>query len=261
MHLVLVGDDGSEAAAGAVAWATQLATERDARLLVVQITGTGKDAPVGPPDERVEIVHEDHPASGITMTAQDRDADLIVLGRRGGGGFPSLPIGTTAHHVAAAAGRPVVVVPPMDEPPHQPLVQRVVVGIDGLPGSAEAAAWSIRNFGGAHFTVVHAVELAPVFAQLGDDNGELYDRAQARAAALLRDQWSRPFLDAGVAFDTVVEEGGPAEVVLRVATRTNADLVVVGRRGNFPMRGTLGGVSQRVLAYAPCAAATVPSPA
>ncbi len=64
--------------------------------------------------------------------------------------------------------------------------------------------------------------------------------------------WTRPFTDAGAEFDTVVEDGAPAEVLLSVATRTSADLVVVGRRDHHLLRGTLGGVSQRVLAYSPC---------
>ena len=81
-----------------------------------------------------------------------------------------------------------------------------------------------------------------------------------RVASLIQDQWTRPFVDAGVSFDVLIDEGGPAELLLDAATGKGADLVVGGRRDHFPMRGTLGGVSQRVLAYAPCAAATVPTP-
>ena len=260
MYLVMAGDDGSAAAAGAVDWATRFAAEREARLLVVRIAGSGQDAPGDVPVEGVTIVHESHPASGIMVTAHDRDVDLVVLGRRGRGGFPSLPMGTTAHHVAAACGRPVVVVPPMEKPADQPLVERVIVGVDGFPGSLEAAAWTVRNFSDAHFTVVHALDLAPAFAQLGDDAGEMYDQARLRVAALLQDKWVRPFIDGGVSFDVFVDEGGPAELLLGAAAKNAADLVVVGRRDHFPLRGTLGGVSQRVLAYAPCAAATVPLP-
>lgn len=258
MHIVMAGDDGSEAAAGAVDWATRLAAERDSRVVVVRIAGAGQDAPGDVAVEGVTIVNESHPASGIMVAAHERDADLIVLGRRGRGGFPSLPIGTTAHHVAAASGRPVVVVPPMQMPVDRRLVERVVVGVDGLPGSGVAAAWTVENFGEAHFTVVHALDLAPAFAQVGDDTSEMYDRARLRATALMQDQWARPFIDGDVAFEVFIDEGGPAEVLLGAAARTAADLVVVGRRDHFPLRGTLGGVSQRVLAYAPCAALVVP---
>jgi nucleotide-binding universal stress UspA family protein len=261
MQLVLVGDDGSNAAARAVEWANRLVGERDAQLVRVRVAGAGQDAPSPEPVEGLTIVHESHPASGIMVAAHEHDADLVVLGRRGSGGFPSLPIGTTAHHVAAACARPVVVVPPMDEPGDQPLVEQVVVGVDGLPGSSEAAAWAVRSFGGARFTMVHALELAPAFAQADGDVGEMYDRARGRVEALMQEEWARPFLDADVHLDRFVDEGGPAEVLLGAAAQTAADLVVVGRRDHRPMRGTLGGVSQRVLAYAPCAAVIVPPPA
>jgi nucleotide-binding universal stress UspA family protein len=226
--------------------------------VVVRVAGAGQDAPSTDPVEGVTILNESHPASGLMVAAQDHDADLVVLGRRGGGGFPSLPIGTTAHHVAAACGRPVVVVPPTDRPSDRPLVERVVVGLDGREGSQEAAAWAVRNFNGAHFTVVHALDLAPAFALSDDEPGAMYERARVQVTTLIQDQWTRPFVDAGVSFDVLVDEGGPAELLLDAATRRDADLVIVGRRDHFPMRGVLGGVSQRVLAYAPCAAATVP---
>jgi nucleotide-binding universal stress UspA family protein len=259
MRLVMAGDDGSKAAVGAVEWAKRFATERDARLIVVRIAGAGQDAPDSSPVEGVVVLNESHPASGLMVAAHDHDVDLVVLGRRGSGGFPSLPIGTTAHQVAAACGRPVAVVPPVDPPVDRPLVERAVIGVDGLPGSEEAVAWAIRNLGDAHFTVVHALDLAPAFA-VSDDTGALYDRARRRAEALMQDEWARPFVDGNVSFDEVVAEGGPAELLLDAAAKTNADLVIVGRRDHFPMRGTLGGVSQRVLAYAPCAAVTVPFP-
>jgi nucleotide-binding universal stress UspA family protein len=260
MDLVLAGDDGSSQAEGAVGWARRFAEAREAELVVVRVTGAGQDAPADKPPDGASLVRDSHPASGIMIAADERDADLLVLGRRGQGGFPSLPIGTTAHHVAAASGRPVVVVPPMPELRDGPVVQRVVVGVDGLPGSLEAAAWAVRNFGDAEFTVIHALELAPAFAQAGDVDDDVYGRARARAVARLEDAWTGPFTDAGVTFDVVVEEGGPAEVLLGGAARLDADLVVVGRRDHAPMRGTLGGTSQRVLAYAPCAAAVVPLP-
>ena len=88
MQLVMAGDDGSAAAANAVDWATRFVAEREARLLVVRVAGTGQDAPGDVPVDGVTIVNESHPASGIMVAAHDRDADLIVLGRRGSGGFP-----------------------------------------------------------------------------------------------------------------------------------------------------------------------------
>ena len=163
MRMVLVGDDGSPAAARAVEWATRFGGERDAKVIALHVSADG-DEPVGAQEVERITVRDRHPAAALMETAAELDADLIVLGRRGRGGFPSLPIGTTAHHVAGASGRPVVVVPVDDAPADTPLVQRVVVGLDGLPGSDEAVRWAARNFEDAHFTAVHALELAPSLA-------------------------------------------------------------------------------------------------
>jgi nucleotide-binding universal stress UspA family protein len=142
----------------------------------------------------------------------------------------------------------------------EPLVQRVVVGIDGLPSSSTAAGWALEVCPSATFTAVHAVEIAPALIGIdGDDGARLYDRAHDRASMLMRD-WCQPFADAGAEFDIVIEEGGPAEVLLNTAAERSADLVVVGRRDHDLRRGILGSVSQRVLAYAPCPAVIVPPP-
>jgi nucleotide-binding universal stress UspA family protein len=151
-------------------------------------------------------------------------------------------------------------VPPTEKPIDPPLVERVIVGVDGLPGSLEAATWTIRNFNDAHFTVVHALDLASAFGQFDDGTTEMYHKARLRVASLMLNEWVRPFVDGGVSFDVFVDEGGSAELLLDAAVQSAADLIVVGRRDHSPLRGTLGGVSQRVLAYAPCAAATVPGP-
>jgi nucleotide-binding universal stress UspA family protein len=262
MRLVLVGDDGSDVAGVAVDWAARFALERDAQLFAVHVPAPGEDVEAPSRVEHV-IVREGHPAAAIMEAAHDLDADVIVLGRRGRGGFPSLPIGAIAHHVAAVSARPVVVIPARELSSHQPLVRQVVVGLDGMPETADAAAWAAQNFDDAHFIAVHALELAPAFAQSdGEPNAnDLYDRARARAVDLMRDHWCRPFVDAEVPFGTVVEEGGAAEVLIGTAARTAADVVVVSRRDRHLRRGTLGGVSQRVLAYAPCPVAMIPSPA
>lgn len=63
------------------------------------------------PDVRVteNLVHG-HP--GSTLVQESRGAQLLVVGRRGLGGFPGLVLGSVSLHVAHQAHCPVVVVPP-----------------------------------------------------------------------------------------------------------------------------------------------------
>jgi nucleotide-binding universal stress UspA family protein len=257
MRLVLAGDDGSDAAARAVAWAKLFAAERAVAVVAVRVGSSTQPDEDELGLERITI-SDRHPAAALMEVAADRDADLIVLGRRGAGGFPSLPIGTTAHVVAGSSQRPVAVIPPFHHP-ESPLVSRVVVGVDRMPGSRVALAWSGSAFPAARFSAVHALDLAPVFAHVEIDDPKAYDRAYESAVASMREQWCEPLVEARVKFETDVVEGAAAEVLLETARRTGADAVVVGRHEHGALQGTLGGVSQRVLAYSPCPAVVVPS--
>jgi nucleotide-binding universal stress UspA family protein len=47
--------------------------------------------------------------------AETEQADLIVLGTRGLGGFPELMLGSTSLQMAEHSARPVLIVPPEPE--------------------------------------------------------------------------------------------------------------------------------------------------
>ena len=57
-----------------------------------------------------EVVHSDSPASAILSAA--KDADLVVVGARGHGGFSGLRLGSVATQVISHAPCPVLLVRP-----------------------------------------------------------------------------------------------------------------------------------------------------
>ena len=57
-----------------------------------------------------QVVHSDSPASAVIDAA--KDADLVVVGARGHGGFPGLHLGSAATQIITHAPCPVLVVRP-----------------------------------------------------------------------------------------------------------------------------------------------------
>jgi nucleotide-binding universal stress UspA family protein len=141
MSRIVVGVDGSEHAKRALRWALDEAAVRGAELVVAYVatpplqTATAL-APPGPTAEQLtelgrelvvdealaevdaeevaveRVVRPGHVTEELCELA--RDADLLVVGARGLGGFRGLLLGSTTQQLVAHAPCPVVVVVPED---------------------------------------------------------------------------------------------------------------------------------------------------
>lgn len=137
MDRIVVGIDGSPHAARAVRWAHDEARTHDATLQVVMAWHWGDqrhvdpDAPFDPSYDQesagealtafvAQALGEHH--DGVEMTAvldlparalleAAEDADLVVVGSRGRGGFAGLMLGSVSQQVVTHAPCPAVVVP------------------------------------------------------------------------------------------------------------------------------------------------------
>jgi len=136
---VLVGVDGSPSSRVALTWAAAEAVEHGAELVVLNVWERALLPPLGSgsvplsdvpePSDRaaenlVQIVKEElgedprvivqprikpgNPAE--VLIEESADADLLVVGTRGHGGFRGLVLGSVSQHVAAYAKCPVAVV-------------------------------------------------------------------------------------------------------------------------------------------------------
>lgn len=181
MKKILIGVDGSEASRAALGWAGRLAGAIGADAVAATVFSS-QDAEVDPerhdelraeaerrlssewsmPDDAAaaetgpyrSLLLPDFP-DALMQAADDEGADLIVVGPQGHGRFASLHIGSLAHHLAHYTTRPLAIVP---EPGATRGFDRIVVGLDGSQGSADAARWcaEVAVRADAHIVAVHA---------------------------------------------------------------------------------------------------------
>lgn len=139
---IVVGTDGSAQAGKAVDWAAELAGIADAEVLLVHVFETDPATLPGGyvvlPQAELDrlreasgnrlagqwsealqrsgarwrpILLDGSPAGGLLDLAARENADLIVVGSRGRGGFAQLLLGSVGHHLTQHASIPVVIVP------------------------------------------------------------------------------------------------------------------------------------------------------
>lgn len=120
--------------------------------------------------------------------------------------------------------------------------RRIVVGIDGSEGSRRAVEWCRDHAAGldAEVIAVHAFSLAAFSLPYYDVPAmvEAADDTRRQLAQLLETEWTEPL--AGVPHRSELIEGPAARVLMDLAEKEDASLIVVGTRGR-------GGFAEMVL--------------
>ena len=269
---LLVGIDGSPPSARALDWAAVVARSLDAELIVAHVysadpadTSSWSQAhakrgqqldrwctPARAAGVVVEAILLDGEVGPALLAAgAQRAVDLIVVGRRGRGGFEGLLVGSAADHVAHHAERAIAVLPPAvdaSSPTH------LLLGLDGSDGSAAAVAWAARagvSFG-ARVTAVYVPPMPELLARPTSAQRAAAERSLAQSAVALE--------DAGLLVEQrVVEHRHPADALIATAQDVGADAVVVGTRALGGLRRIrLGGVTMQLLHHCPQPVIAVP---
>ncbi|MER5635546.1 universal stress protein [Kitasatospora sp. NPDC002227] len=268
-RFVVVGVDPSGASRAAVDWAADEASRRRVglRLLHARSGGTTDDEAQLLDQEwariaarcpevavEAELAEEATPREALTGPADD--AELLVVGARGSGGFPQLLVGSTSLHVAAHASCPVVVVHPVPVPSGG-----VVVGLEGKDEEAPLLeyAFEAARRESLPVTAVHAWSY-PLLLGPGHELPPVYEQGHVaaeheRLLTELLAGWRERFPEVAVT-PSVVRSGAAKELVAATAAHR---LAVVGRSGepSGPL-GRLGSTSQAVVQHAGCPVAVVP---
>ncbi|MFJ9038742.1 universal stress protein [Streptomyces sp. NPDC102406] len=292
---VVAAVDGSEHSNRALEWALAEATRRGADLRIVHVRQyaphlqpavlvAGPDEPADDPvigNVRKALEHRQGPpplefisregVPAAVLPEMGAEAQLVVLGSRGRGGFAGLLLGSNGVAAARDAVCPVVVVPPPGRVVHgeAPVAPgpRVVVGLrlDDTGGPDETVldfAFAHAARSGARVRVVAAYPWPPlVWSAFGDFTPTTIDEEAARQETLRLAEEAiagRRKSHPEVEVDLYVAPGDAAGHL--VENSRGADLVVVGRHRRRLTRPApiLGSVTHAVLLHAASPVAVVP---
>lgn len=202
----------------------------------------------------------DLPARALLEASQD--ADLLVLGSRGLGGFKGLLLGSVSEQCLHHATCPVAIVRGTgtaqgDEAGtrHEGSTprERIVVGVDGSETGQRGLHWALEEARARHAAVDAACAWRSPIVGIR--------RGATRVDPAAIDADAQRVLDQAIdAEDTsglpapvrrIVRSGSATQVVLQAAA--GADLIVVGSRGLGGFKGLLlGSVSHQIARHAPC---------
>ncbi|MEU7579806.1 universal stress protein [Streptomyces sp. NPDC041068] len=292
---VITAVDGSDHSLKALDWALDAARSRDAELLVVHVRADYVKAlpmpgtPLAmPPVEQVPVLaavreslegRQDLPSVRYTtvdgsptstLVSLSDEAQLLVLGSRGRGGFASLLLGSVSRACAARAACPVVVVPHAARTEAVEAVgtfERVVLGLapDETSDAAVEFAFEEARRRGARLQAIttYPVPLSTLALMGGyvDAAGGAESPRVEKELTQSQDERLRPFAEryADVAVDQVVTAADAAGRLV-VASQT-ADLLVVGRHRRRVNADSflVGSAANAVLLHAQCPVAVVPA--
>jgi nucleotide-binding universal stress UspA family protein len=295
-HGIVVGVDGSDQSTCALLWAAREAERRKSPLYVVTaytvpvFAASSMDAGYATVDDEViresaqavlndSLTHLEgiavdvHPrietgdAAGVLLDLSE-EAELMVVGSRGRGGFVGRLLGSVSSALPAHAKCPTAVIPvctgarlgrpDLDRKPRRdrdrpaPEVQPVVVvGVDGSEQARTASLAAAEEARSRGLALRVICSVAPFNGSLAwvpapvDREALHADLAVQLAAG--RDWLKSHFPDVDIRVDLV--DGPPAEVLIEASA--SSELLVVGTRGRGGFTGMLmGSTSQGVLHHA-----------
>jgi nucleotide-binding universal stress UspA family protein len=216
------------------------------------------------PDWNIRAVAQfGSPASELLARADEWEPDLIVVGSHGRSAIGRLFLGSVSHKIVTEARCSVRIA--RGQPNKRDSPARIVIGVDGSPGSAEAAraaaarTWPARSevrLIAVFDTVTPTMAgnfIPPVVQWVEEENLATIERARKIAESL-----EEQFRSAKLSVSSIVKPGDPKRVLVQEAEGWEADCIFVGARGLSRIdRFLLGSVSAAVAGRAHCSVEVV----
>jgi nucleotide-binding universal stress UspA family protein len=187
-----------------------------------------------PVDARL-VTHED-PAEYVLELVKDEKFDLVVIGNRAEHQSERYSLGSVTEKVARHADCPVLIVK------KKPKLTKILTAVDGSEHADKALEYAVqlaRNYN-ASLALVHVEEDRLI--RIGGP--QVVDCVGTVGECILKDASTKV---QGVKFDSVLEYGSPADVIIKLAKKADVDIIVVGSRGLSSVRRyLLGSVSDDI---------------
>jgi nucleotide-binding universal stress UspA family protein len=266
LEKLLLSTDGSEFSEGAVREAIGLAKTCKSKLFAVSVVETNTEFEALAPDlvEKAEketrallesikekakkegvdcetIAHEgEEPYRFVVEEAAKRQAEMIIMGRRGRTGLKRLMMGSVTAKVIGHAPCKVLVVPKAAKVEYK----NILIATDGSKYSEAAVREAIG------IAKKCGSKVAAVCVATSDAVADLAKKNVDKVAALGKAE--------GVAVEAILGTGVPYETIIETAKKRGADLIVVGTHGRKAIeRLLMGKVAERVVGHADCAVLVV----
>lgn len=281
MERMVVGVDGSSASLHALRWAADVAARAkldvvaarvfdptDTEIIEHEVEGTGdlraahhqavedwcaeiaKEAPC-----HEALLLDGEPPDALVEACVASQADLLVVGIRGRGGFPHLRVGSVAQHLAYHSPVPLAVVPPAAAL----LTHRLVVGHDGSAGSEVALEWAVELAGALDVAVTAVYSVEHHGAHADQSLGSWRRRCEDEVSI-----WAAPVERAGLALDVYIDRDPACHPVTAMEAALGehpGSVAVLGARGRGGFAGLrLGRVPLQLIDRTSHPVIVVPSP-
>jgi nucleotide-binding universal stress UspA family protein len=195
------------------------------------------------------MVAENQTVPAILLTAEEKKADLIVMGTHGRSGIHRLVLGSVTEKVLHETDRPVLTVREKEgaAEPSRISVQRVLCPIN----YSEVALQALEHAVGmskcfrAELIVLHVIESRQTDTKDEDEHRRLcaWIPGEIRSRCSLRE---------------TVRRGDAAEQIIDVSSSAGCDIIVLGaQHKRFHDTTVLGTTTLRVTRHAPCPVLTV----
>ncbi len=185
------------------------------------------------------VTHED-PAEFVLELVKDEKYDLVVIGNRAETQSERYSLGSVTEKVARHAECPVLIVK------KKPKVEKIITAIDGSKHADKALEYAVElaKHYSANLALVHVEE--DKLIRIGGP--QVVDCVGTVGECILKDASTKV---QGVQFNSMLEYGSPAEVIIKLAKKANVDIIVIGSRGlSSVKRYLLGSVSDDISMHA-----------